>query len=181
VTPFQAGRCIELSDFTLSEAKPLANGLGADPALGQQMLARVLYWTGGHPYLSQRMCRAIVEDGSIKDPAGVDRLARKLFIRLKAGQDDDNIAFVQRSILANSELRIRLLTAYGQIRQRKPCLRPSGCSDILDMLRASGIVRRAGAGLVVRNRIYAQVFNNAWIRANLTSSIPATGRTLLSA
>jgi hypothetical protein len=60
-TPFNIGRRIELSDFTPAEAAPLAPGLGGDEQTAKRLLARVLYWTGGHPYLTQRLCRAVAE------------------------------------------------------------------------------------------------------------------------
>ena len=69
LTPFNIGRRVELHDFTSQEAAQLARGLrggGAgrgsdedDPA--QALLARILYWTDGHPYLTQRLCRAVAE------------------------------------------------------------------------------------------------------------------------
>src|SRR5512133_1104448 len=61
MTPFNIGRRIELNDFTPQEAAPLATGLGADEDAASQLLARVLYWTGGHPYLTQRLCRALAD------------------------------------------------------------------------------------------------------------------------
>src|SRR5262249_60385833 len=69
-SPFNIGRRIELTDFTEAEAAPLATGLqpslpeSTDPGLRTHqaaVLARVLHWTGGHPYLTQRLCRAIAE------------------------------------------------------------------------------------------------------------------------
>src|SRR5262249_6447721 len=51
LTPFNIGRRIELSDFNETEAQPLAAGLGQKEAVGKALLARILYWTGGHPYL----------------------------------------------------------------------------------------------------------------------------------
>src|SRR5215470_20257661 len=62
-TPFNIGRRIELNDFTEAEAAPLAAGL--QPALAEStaLLARVLYWTGGHPYLTQRLCQAVAAGG----------------------------------------------------------------------------------------------------------------------
>src|SRR5947209_6505622 len=58
-TPFNIGRRIELTDFTAAEAAPLAHGLGRDEQTAKLLLAQVLYWTGGHPYLTQRLCRAV--------------------------------------------------------------------------------------------------------------------------
>jgi hypothetical protein len=60
-TPFNIGRRIELNDFNEGEAAPLARGLGREEALEAKLLQRVLYWTGGHPYLTQRLCLAVAE------------------------------------------------------------------------------------------------------------------------
>src|SRR5436305_8704786 len=62
-TPFNIGRRIELRDFTPAEASPLAIGLevgdlgtpGRPEKEAKALLGRVLYWTGGHPYLTQRL------------------------------------------------------------------------------------------------------------------------------
>src|SRR5207247_2665685 len=60
-TPFNIGRRIELTDFTAEEAAPLAQGLGCGRSAGLRLLARILHWTGGHPYLTQRLCQSVVE------------------------------------------------------------------------------------------------------------------------
>jgi WD40 repeat protein len=64
-TPFNVGHRIELEDFTAEEALPLAGGLvisGDDALIGTVALRRVLFWTGGHPYLTQRLCRAVAQE-----------------------------------------------------------------------------------------------------------------------
>src|SRR5215468_4820196 len=73
-TPFNIGRRIELTDFSEGEAVPLAQGLGHANDTDFQLLHRVLYWTGGHPYLTQRLCQAVSEDGAASDAADVDRV-----------------------------------------------------------------------------------------------------------
>src|SRR3954463_6262472 len=50
-TPFNIGQRIELNDFTEAEAAPLAQGLQQPPEVGAKLIERVLYWTGGQPYL----------------------------------------------------------------------------------------------------------------------------------
>ncbi len=49
-TPFNVGRRIELRDFTPKEARPFS------AVVGEAALARVLHWTGGHPFLTQALC-----------------------------------------------------------------------------------------------------------------------------
>ena len=60
-TPFNVGERVDLSDFTLAEAKPLAIGLHQDSLKAEVILGWITEWTGGHPYLTQRMCRVVAE------------------------------------------------------------------------------------------------------------------------
>ena len=68
-SPFNIGRRIVLADFTEAEAAPLADGFnrltmaanGQTAAESRKLLARVLYWTSGHPYMTQRLCRAVAD------------------------------------------------------------------------------------------------------------------------
>jgi len=48
-------------DFTLEQVMPLAAGLNLSDPQAEQVMAWVLKWTGGHPYLTQRLCGALVE------------------------------------------------------------------------------------------------------------------------
>ena len=102
MTPFNIGRRIELSDFTPAEALPLARGLigGETPTdakkktdagaegVRRALLGRILFWTGGHPYLTQRLCKAVAEANSagvpatgVRTPRAVDRLCAAVLDR----------------------------------------------------------------------------------------------------
>ncbi|MEH2283603.1 MAG: P83/100 family protein, partial [Nostoc sp.] len=59
-TPFNIGQRVDLTDFTFEEALPFAEGLGLPSDEANQILRWVLKWTGGHPYLTQRLCGALV-------------------------------------------------------------------------------------------------------------------------
>jgi hypothetical protein len=99
LTPFNIGRRIELTDFGEVEAAPLGAGLGRKEPEGRRLLERVLYWTGGHPYLTQRLCRAVAEEPSVSESAGVDRLCHELFLSPRAWEQDDNLLFVRERLL----------------------------------------------------------------------------------
>ena len=59
-TPFNIGRAIDLTGFSLEEAQPLAEGLGAKSSQPQTVLQAVLDWTGGQPFLTQKLCKLIL-------------------------------------------------------------------------------------------------------------------------
>ena len=164
-TPFNVGRRIELSDFSDPEAGPLALGLGRDPKLGLQLLRRVLYWTGGHPYLTQRLCLAVAqsEAGSTRD---VDRICDELFLSRRARERDDNLLFVRERMLRSEVDAPSLLTLYAKVR-RGGEVADDPSDPLVTVLRLSGITRVEDGRLKVRNRIYGQVFDDEWVRSCL--------------
>ncbi len=164
-TPFNIGVRVELSDFTAEEAAPLAQGLCTDAEKGQQLIRRVLYWTGGHPYLTQRLCQA-VSGNSAATPADVDRACSELFLSHRAREKDDNLLFVRERMLRNETDLAGLLLLYGKV-QIGARVRDDETNPLVSVLRLAGIVRVDNGNLSVRNRIYAEVFNKEWVSENM--------------
>src|SRR5262249_9583096 len=181
MTPFNIGWRIELNDFSASEAAPLARGLGADESSAQELLRRILYWTGGHPYLTQRLCRAVAETvyqpvaeagGTVGAPPVLpttptgEELADKLFLTRQARDRDDNLIFVRERLLRSEVDVAGLLLVYRKIHGGQ--LVPDDETNSLNsILRLSGITRGVNGYLQVRNRIYWQVFDLNWIQTNM--------------
>jgi WD40 repeat protein len=166
ITPFNIGRRIELTDFNEWEAVPLAIGLGHHNPAAVALLRRVLYWTGGHPYLTQRLCRAVAEDGSVLDVAGIDRYCQALFLSPRARERDDNLLFVRERLLKSEVDLASLLELYARVR-RGQRVHDDESSPLVALLRLSGIFRSVAGELRVRNRIYSRVFDLAWVQANM--------------
>jgi len=166
ITPFNIGRRIELTDFTPDEAAPLAQGLPGAPKQARRLLARVLYWTGGHPYLTQRLCRAVAEDGGVTSPRGVDRVCESLFFSVRARDQESNLHFVSGHLLRSEADRAALLDLYRQVRERRR-LSDDPTNLLIGVLRLAGLVRTIEGLLWVRNRIYFRAFDRDWIQANL--------------
>ncbi|MEG4628418.1 AAA-like domain-containing protein [Microcoleus sp. AR_TQ3_B6] len=59
-TPFNIGLAIELHGFNLQEALPLAKGFEGKVDNPQQVLKEILDWTGGQPFLTQKLCKLIL-------------------------------------------------------------------------------------------------------------------------
>jgi WD40 repeat protein len=165
-TPFNIGTRIELHDFTEAEAAPLTKGLGYATAVSAPLLKRILYWTGGHPYLTQRLCLAVAEDTSIRREARVDRLCEALFLSPSAQTRDDNLLFVRERLLRGAAEVSALLELYQRVWLRR-AVPVSEADPLTGALQLAGITRVEAGRLRVRNRIYAQVFDRAWIKANL--------------
>jgi WD40 repeat protein len=165
-TPFNIGRRIELTDFTAAEAAPLAHGLGRVPQTSQTLLQRVLYWTGGHPYLTQRLCQAVGEDETVTDLTGVDRHCEALFLSPQAQERDDNLLFVRERLFKSEADRASLLDLCGQVRSGKQG-RLDDTSQLVSLLRLSGITRVEAGVLRVRNRIYERVFDRQWVTQHM--------------
>ncbi|GGA42018.1 hypothetical protein CYANOKiyG1_60500 [Okeania sp. KiyG1] len=58
-TPFNIGRAIELTGFQINEIQPLTLGLTGKINDSEAVMSAVLDWTGGQPFLTQKVCRLI--------------------------------------------------------------------------------------------------------------------------
>ena len=190
ITPFNIGRRVELHDFTPEEAAPLARGLQSGPGTGEAeavaLLRRVLYWTGGHPYLTQRLCQALAGLASHDPVSGllhgakerravgsvnrwVDHVCAELFFSDRARERDDNLIFVRERLLRGGADRAGLLHLYEQV-QRGHRVQDDETNPLVSVLRLAGAVRLHEGQLIVRNRIYRRVFDRMWARANMPNA-----------
>jgi hypothetical protein len=165
-TPFNIGRRIELTDFTEQEAMPLVQGLGTDDGAGSAILRRIIYWTGGHPYLTQRLCQAVAQENGVRNVSAVDRLCRELFLSSRARDRDDNLLFVRERMLRSEVDTPGLLTIYEQILDGKS-VKDDETNPLISVLRLSGITRVDNGILKVRSRVYKEVFNHDWVISNM--------------
>ncbi len=168
-TPFNIGQRIELNDFTLTEAMHLAAGLGIFPANQLDVLRWILEWTEGHPYLTQRTCKAVAEQKFIQcTKQDVEKIITTSFFGERS-ERDNNLQFVRDMLLKRSGDRDAVLRAYRRIRLYYPVfpVENDRQSPTLPHLVLSGIVKTDEKDrLRVRNRIYKAVFNRNWINRN---------------
>lgn len=173
-TPFNIGRRVELSDFGIEEAAPLAEGLGLPRKQANRVLRWVFDWTDGHPYLTQRLCRAIAEQKRARwNKSAVKALVCSMFFGDKSRQDA-NLGFVRTMLLKAPDPPgpTLVLATYQQIRDRRRSVLDEEQSSAKSHLKLSGLVMRHQGTLHVRNRIYDSVFNDRWIKEHLPTSWP---------
>jgi WD40 repeat protein len=162
LSPFNVGRRIVLTDFVPAEAAALARGLGTS---GPALIERALHWTGGHPYLTQRLCMALLHRAA-RTERDVDAACADLFLSRTARETDDNLSFVRNRLLRSEGDLAALLELYRRVRigKRVP---DDETNPLCGILRLSGVVRTENGRLQVRNRIYAHVFDVPWVLAHL--------------
>ena len=194
-TPYNIGHTIELSDFTPREARTLLPGLEWEYAgRSERILQRVLYWTDGHPYLTQRVCAEIASRTESRWPnREIDRLVNELFLREGQLRGETNLQRVA-DYIQGSKHREEMLQVYREILSGKK-VRDEEQSIVKSQLKLSGVVKATSAGyLRVRNRIYKRVFGPQWagmpetppeerpVRTRLPKlAVPALGAVLLIA
>jgi hypothetical protein len=164
-TPFNIGERVDLRDFTPEEAAPLAAGLPLPPDQAKRALGWILGWTGGHPYLSQRLCSVLAADPPAEwSEAAVDQAVGRNFFGERSEQDN-NLQFVRDMLTKRAPpgYGAELLRTYRSIWQGKQPVADEEQNLVHSHLKLAGVVRRDGRHLVVRNRLYREVFNAAWI------------------
>ncbi len=168
-TPFNLGERVNLLDFTHQEASPLAAVLPLPQSEAQMALGWILAWTGGHPYLSQRLCSVLSEDPPAKwSESAIEAAVQRTFFGERSDQDN-NLQFV-RDMLTKRVPRgygTELLRTYCKIWQGKIPVPDEEHNIVHAHLKLAGVVHREGRTLVVRNRIYQSVFNIIWIEEQL--------------
>src|SRR6266508_6132651 len=169
-TPFNIGRRIVLQEFSYDEAKPLRMGLEAcHPGQGDRILRRIFDWTNGYPYLTQKLCLEIAEATARKwTDAEIDRLVETLFLS-DAAQQEDYIQFVNNYVEASRERR-QLMQLYKRVYAGK-VVKDDKRSPAQNRLKLTGLVCANGGELHLRNEIYRQVFNTAWIKRNTPTNV----------
>lgn len=163
-TPFNIGQRVDLTDFTLEEARPLSEGL---KDRSPQALDWVFEWTSGHPYLTQSLCAALVKEPGRLTKESVAKVAQDIFMG-ESSQQDNNLQFVRDMLLKRSANPAEVLGFYEQVLNKEK-VEDDERSLSKVHLKLSGVVRRISPSLLrVSNQIYARVFNLKWVRDHLS-------------
>ncbi|MEO1399737.1 MAG: AAA family ATPase [Cyanobacteria bacterium J06635_1] len=165
-TPFNIGQAIELNGFQLHEAHPLLQGFSDTVARPQSVLAQILAWTGGQPFLSQKICQ-LIRTADVPIPEGeeqerIDGLVRSHMIENWETKDDpEHLKTIRDRLLSNPTRAKAMLAIYQQLLSATQI--PADDSPEQTELRLSGLVIKQGTHLDIANRVYENVFNQAWV------------------
>ena len=169
-TPFNIGKAIELTGFTLKEAQPLATQLASWFKNPQDILREILSWTGGQPFLTQRFCKLIVELQEDRescflpqyDIEEIANTAQSKIIQNWEDRDEPEHLKTVRDRLVKDEATTSLLLGLTEQILIQGSI-PTDDSYAQRLLLLTNLVVKSGNELVIRNRIYQQIFNLDWV------------------
>ena len=200
-TPFNIGKAIELTGFDETEAQPLAAGLAELTDSSQEVLREVLYWTGGQPFLTQKLCKLLLENPQLmpnlpppaapcqgeEDPAAgyqggekdrintskewVEKVVRLKIVENWETQDVPEHLSTIRDRLFKENQRIVRRLGLYQQILEQAEIVPDGSAEQME-LRLSGLIVKRGEKLTISNPIYEAVFNKELIEQKLEKLSP---------
>jgi len=187
-TPFNIGRGIALQGFKRQEATPLVEGLATTFSQPMAALEHILYWTGGQPFLMQKLCKLLLilyqekpylrKIKAQETQTFIDTCVQEKILYHWEAQDEPEHLKTIRDRLLYDEKRVgELLSLYRQVWRSEQS--PSEVPSIAAMesptqteLILSGIVEKRDGYLRVKNPIYYQVFNRDWVDEQLNRLRP---------
>lgn len=223
LTPFNIGSLIELNGFTLDQISPLTGGLLVSDEAAQSLLAEILDWTAGQPFLTHKLARLTGEsiqtevaeklsapaESTLRDLSSANGRSETVAIKReqplvqasasssftldseklpnssqrieaivqtkilqdwKRQDQPEHLATIAKRILANPLLSPRLLGLYQSILMGDKIALDQSSAQMELML--SGLVIEKDGKLQVKNRIYASIFNLAWVTQELNNLRP---------
>jgi WD40 repeat protein len=165
VSAFNIGTAVEMTGFTLEEAMPLARGLPSHNP--QAYLEAAVQWTGGQPFLIQRLLGLIEKElEGTPQPENVatwveDLVQRRIVTNWEAQDTPPHLMTIRDRVTSVEEkLRGRMLGCYQQVLADGEL--EDDRSEERSKLRLTGLVVRREGKLRSYNPIYAAVFNQLW-------------------
>lgn len=171
ITPFNIGSAISLKGFTIDEVEPLIQGLKHLVNDPKKVMEDILYWTGGQPFLTQRLCDLVVTSKQV-EPNLTELVQENIIDNWDDAEQDkqEHLRTIRNRVLSDERRGSLLLELYRDVLQ-KGQVTVMNTKEERD-LQLSGLVVKRGNILQVYNPIYAKVFNENWINTELRKLRP---------
>ncbi len=196
-TPFNIGKAIELKGFQIEELSPLAQGLEGNVDNPQATLKEILAWTGGQPFLTQKLCKLVVDNSNLLPSPKPNHqggniqsqspFLSQLITEVLTNHSDLKIkisALVQSQIINNwqfhdhpehlktiSDRLTKQTNSYSLLLLYQQILEKGSLvnnnSQEVMELLLSGIVSEQQEQITISNPIYAAVFNQNWLNSEI--------------
>jgi WD40 repeat protein len=179
-TPFNIGKSIEPLRFQESQLNPLMEGLRGKVADLERVQHEIHKWTGGQPFLTQRLCYLIqseleqIEFGQ-EEESITQLVESKIIENWEYNDEPVHLKTIRDRLLKDEDKAVSLLGLYQQILEGMESKESIEVSDNLSdvmALRLTGLVVSEEGRLFVYNQIYQRVFSAAWVAQELAKLRP---------
>ncbi|WP_201800819.1 AAA-like domain-containing protein, partial [Dulcicalothrix desertica] len=186
-TPFNIGRAIQLEGFKESEIEPLEKGFQGQIENPNALIREILTWTGGQPFLTQKVCRLIATDLNVETrklevfPKGLiasphiasyvhDIIQKNIIENWESHDEPEHVKTIRYRMLLGEQIAGRFLGWYQQILLSGYIHADESLEQI--RFRLTGLVVKQQNILKVYNKIYESVLNLTWVEKELSKLRP---------
>jgi ABC-type branched-subunit amino acid transport system substrate-binding protein len=172
-TVFNIGESVELKPLTRQQAQPLSAGLEGHVGNPAAVLAAVLNWSGGQPFLTQKLLALISAKGVEGEPAqAVAEVVREQIVLNWEAQDVPYHLQEIRTCLLRGDERQQDRKLRIVLEMHKQGGIPLDSSRDQLELRLTGLVMSSDGRLRFYNPIYEQVFDRPWVEKQIQELQP---------
>jgi WD40 repeat protein len=167
-TPFNIGQAITLKGFEETNARAaLLPGLVDCVPAPADTLAEIITWTGGQPFLTQKLCKLM---GRAANSSVAEVVQQQVIDNWEVQDEPAHFKTIRDRLLGSAELKGKVLGLYQQILCQATI--PFADSPAHQQLHLSGVVRQQSGQLCCYNQIYAAIFNQQWVSQELQKIRP---------
>ncbi len=174
-TPFNLGRAIVLEGFQNDEVAPLSKGLQSNTDRPNTVLEQILSWTGGQPFLTQKLCHFVRQDygfipNGLEKKAIADLVRSRILQQWESQDEPEHLKTIRDRLLSDDRRAGQLLGLYQKIL----VLGEVDLDDSFEQqeLQLTGLVVKHNSVLKVYNQIYRRIFNRDWVEKELAKLRP---------
>ncbi|WP_440875914.1 response regulator [Thalassotalea sp. PLHSN55] len=172
--PFNIGKAIALDCFTIGEAVPLISPFCLPTSQQKTILKRALYWTGGQPFLTQKLLSMALtqlknDQLNLINEEVIDLLVHDYIIDNWRNNDTPEHLKTIYDRVTLDKNNVQLLSDYLKVCHSDPL--PAHL-DNYQRLYLTGLVHIKNKTVVVKNQIYKTIFSSQWAEDELSKLRP---------
>lgn len=168
-SPFNIGEVVSLDDLTAPQVRELQRAMPQKADQAGAILDEIFAWTEGHPFMAQRLCQDFLYSKDVDLPvaARVKGAVERTFLRAPFDQPVLQYAHDYVSTHDLGAPLLEMLLLYRRIVEEGQIPYDSKSHAQIHLWRSGMVGKRSderGEWLRPRNRIFAKVFNNDWLK-----------------
>lgn len=173
-SPFEFGRAINLTGFQVHQSYCLAKGLVPFAEKPLAVLEKIIEWTGGQPFLTQKLCKLVVNSGVFigagKESEFIAKIVKVDIVENWETEDKSEHFKSICNYITRNAYSTRLLAIYQKMLKEGTINEDVG-GEHQELLMA-GLALKNDGKLTIFNRIYQEIFNHNWVEIELEKTCP---------